>query len=677
MKRLNTRSKLLYVGVSIAAVLIALGLILTFLDWNVFKGSIERSASARFGRKVTIAGPLSVHIWSRTPTVTAVGLTLGNPPWESQRPMAQIDRIQIQLELSALLTGHMVLHRLELVRPRIYLHQEKSGRANWTFENKAPSDARASKPAKLPAIHDLLIESGRLVLVDDLRRLKVNGTLEAHEKATRADPKPFRLQGKGTINDEPFTLEVAGGPLQGLSPEHPYPFALAIRAGENEIQADGRVMKPFDLGALELQVNAHGRDLAELFYLTQITLPNSPPFRVQAHITRSGTQFAVTGIEGTLGQSDLSGTVDVDASRKRPVVKANLASHHLFLKDLAAVTGSHAGSGPSLDAVKTSEKAAASRPSPPATQLFPDARLQVDRVRAIDADVHFRATSIEAGTVPLTKVALHATLKEGLLRLDPLEFDLSQGQVTSWIQIDAHADTPQVNIDARAEDIHLDQFKGKAASAVPPLDGILRARAVIEGAGDSVHALMTNANGALTLVVPSGDIRSAFAELTGIDVAEGLGLLLGKSSERTSVRCGVAQFGLKSGTAHAQNLVIDTQKVLITGGGQIYLGPERLDLSIQGQPKKPRLVRLRAPVEIKGTLLKPAFSLEPGHLLRQGGVAAALGTLLTPLAAVLAFVDPGLAKDQNCAQLLAEAQPATHLASDSSGSSPGRSETER
>ena len=33
----------------------------------------------------------------------------------------------------------------------------------------------------------------------------------------------------------------------------------------------------------------------------------------------------------------------------------------------------------------------------------------------------------------------------------------------------------------------------------------------------------------------------------------------------------------------------------------------------------------------------------------------ALGTLLTPLAAILAFVDPGLAKDQDCSQLLAQA----------------------
>jgi hypothetical protein len=41
---------------------------------------------------------------------------------------------------------------------------------------------------------------------------------------------------------------------------------------------------------------------------------------------------------------------------------------------------------------------------------------------------------------------------------------------------------------------------------------------------------------------------------------------------------------------------------------------------------------------------------------KQGAEAAALGALATPLAAILAFVDPGLAKDANCSALLEEAR---------------------
>jgi hypothetical protein len=229
---------------------------------------------------------------------------------------------------------------------------------------------------------------------------------------------------------------------------------------------------------------------------------------------------------------------------------------------------------------------------------------------------------------------------------------MPQGRLTGAMDIDTRVRPPKVHLELRATDVNLEQIKSKAPAATAPLGGVFQARALIDGRGDSVRSVMADANGKLIGVIPNGEIRSAFAELTGVDVAEGVGLLFKKPDEKAAIRCGVAQFDVEDGTAHTQNLVLDTQNVLITGGGQVDLGDEKLDLKIQGHPKKLRLVRLRSPIKVEGHLLKPKFALEGGHLVKQGGVAAILGTVLTPLAAVFAFVDPGLAKDQNCAQLI-------------------------
>jgi AsmA family protein len=201
------------------------------------------------------------------------------------------------------------------------------------------------------------------------------------------------------------------------------------------------------------------------------------------------------------------------------------------------------------------------------------------------------------------------------------------------------------------KDIQLDQLKGKKPGAEPPLGGILQARALIEGKGDSIHDLMANADGRVSVVLPEGEVRAAFAELTGINVARGIGLLLKGDDEKAIIRCGVAQFDVRDGKMLAQNVVFDTQDVRITGSGEVRLGPEELDLEIKGEPKKLRFARLRTPVEINGHLRKPAIGVDAGKTAKQGAVAAALGAL-TPVAAVLAFIDPGLAKDENCAALL-------------------------
>ncbi|MBS0418623.1 MAG: AsmA family protein [Proteobacteria bacterium] len=677
----TVKQSLQWTGIGIGSVVLILVLVLAFMDWNWFKHPIERIVSADTGRTVTIAGNLNVHIWSWTPTVVVNGLTLGNPPWESNRPMARIERLEIHLKLLPLLKGDVILPRVALFKPDVYLHQDEAGRANWTFENKAPTKEPASKPTKLPAMRDLLIQDGKLQIVDEMRKLKVDGTIQAHEQKSQADPTPFRIEGHGTINDQPFELHVAGGPLVNLDPEHPYPYDLDITAGDIKVASKGRVLKPFDLSGMEADVALSGKDLAEGYYLTQLALPNTAPFDLRAHIARNGLRFTVTDIAGKVGESDLHGKLDIDATRKRPSMTGELVSDQLRMKDLAqSLGGKTPKGGNSLDA-KAEQAAAAKQAAEPAKApnpnalLFPDAHLQLARVRAMDADVHFRAKSIEAGTVPFKKVAFRVKLDDGVLALDPFAFEMPQGRLSGNAKIDARMDVPKVHIDARIKDIQLDQLKGKAPDAQPPLSGVMQARMVINGSGDSVHRVMSDANGTFTVILPNGEVRSAFAELTGINVAKGLGLLLTKADDKAPIRCGVAQFNIRDGIMSAQNITFDTQNVVIKGKGDIDLGPESLNLEIKGEPKKFRFTRLRSPIEVKGHLKKPSVGLNVGDTAKQGAVAAALGTLVTPLAAVLAFVDPGLAKDQNCAQMIAEADSKGPKAPKSDFESPNRAST--
>ena len=278
-------------------------------------------------------------------------------------------------------------------------------------------------------------------------------------------------------------------------------------------------------------------------------------------------------------------------------------------------------------------------------------------MRAMDADVKFRATSIDAGSVPFKEVAFRVKIDEGVLSLDPVAFEMPQGRLVGMRRKGSMREriVPTVHIDLRIKDIQLEQLKGKKPGPSAPRTGMMQARAVIDGTGDSVHQVMSDANGRFTLILPDGQVTSAFAELTGINVSKGLGLLLTRSDEKTPIRCGVAQFKIDEGLMNAENITFDTQDVLIKGSGNINLGREELHLEIKGEPKKIRFTRLRAPIEIRGHLADPSFGLNAASTAKQGAVATALGALLTPVAAIIAFVDPGLAKDQNCAAMNAEA----------------------
>jgi uncharacterized protein involved in outer membrane biogenesis len=661
----RARRVLTWIGIAVTTLFVVALLTLSLIDLNVVKHPIERFASARSGRNVVIAGPLQAHIWSWTPDVTINGLTVGNPPWEAARPMLQAQRVQVRVRLLPLLTGRVIVDHLEMDNALIYLHRDASGRANWTFENQKPTNEPAGPPTRFPVVRNLIIASSQLTLEDEILHLDVEATLQARENASANDPRALRIEGKGTVNRQPLTVQVLGSPLIAVDPGRPYPFALRIAAGNIQIDADGLVHEPFDLGRIGLVVRASGDDLADFYYLTQLAFPNTPPFRMQASIERDGSQVHVDPIAGQVGESDVRGQLSIDISRKRPTVTGELLSKKLRLSDLAESLGGKPMNAAAISREKRS-LSAKERPqrkprAPPATaapeaRLFPEARLQVNRVRAMNADVSFTAVSINAGSLPLKKVALHIKLNDGVLSLDPFEFQMPEGKLRGTANVDARGITPETHLDIRMTDIQLSQFKGKSPGATPPLAGDVQARVLTSGRGDSVHDFVADANGTVTFVLPHGEINSALVELTGINVAEGLGLLLKGGKDRADIRCGVAQFAVQDGTMRAQQFVLDTQNVRITGSGDVRLGPEELDLSLKGDPKKLRLTRLKAPVKISGHLLKPTISISASQALKQGAIATALGATLTPLAAVIAFVDPGLARDENCAALLAAAE---------------------
>jgi uncharacterized protein involved in outer membrane biogenesis len=330
-------------------------------------------------------------------------------------------------------------------------------------------------------------------------------------------------------------------------------------------------------------------------------------------------------------------------------VTADLTSRRLVFADLLAIIGG----GPKAAVVKASAKAP---PPTPSGRMMPDATLQVDRLRTMDATLKYRAAAVVTTQWPLKRFALDLKLDDGVMTLNPVEFDFPQGRLSGTVKIDARKAVPTTDMDVRLTNLALQQFFKTKAGGTPPVEGMLEARAQLHGRGDSIHKAASSADGRVVLVVPHGKIRQSFAELMGINVANGLYLLLSKDNRETDLRCAVAQFDVKGGILSVNDAVFDTGVVRATGKGTVNLAEESLDLRLNGQPKKPRILRIWAPITLKGTLLHPKPGVDAGKAAGQIGIAAAVGAVLAPLAAVLPFVDGGLAKDADCAALIGEAK---------------------
>ena len=154
-------------------------------------------------------------------------------------------------------------------------------------------------------------------------------------------------------------------------------------------------------------------------------------------------------------------------------------------------------------------------------------------------------------------------------------------------------------------------------------------------------------------VTPSGEVREAFAELTGINVTRGLGLLLTDDDSKIGVRCGVAQLpGAQRHRARAHHRVRHRDHA-DPGRGTVSLRDETLDLRLQGEPKEARLIRVARADHVDRPLAHARDRRRCGTRGRSRRHRRGARALVAPIAAVLPFVDLGLAEDANCGALLA------------------------
>ncbi|HKU63827.1 MAG TPA: AsmA family protein [Rhizomicrobium sp.] len=616
-------------GITLIALLVGALVTLYFLDWNQMRGPIGRYLSHHTGREIRLDGNLSVKLFSWQPSIDAQNVFIGNPSWLSGQPehAATVNALRVETRLMPLLSGRLILPLVQIDRPDIHLLREESGRTNW-------DDGNSKQAFRLPPIRRFLITDGHVRIDDAVRKLHFTGTVSSEENQS-GGRAAFTLKGDGTLNRNKFLADISGGPLLNVDESKPYRFAADVRAGGTHAVIDGAIIRPFYFDRFTANIDVSGPTLRDLYVLTGLVLPNTPPYHMTLTAVReSSTQYRLNGINAAMGGTDLRGDLAVDASREIPLLTGQVASRVLAFEDLGAVVGG-------------------GKHAPVQSQyLLPQTVLHTERLRQSNAEVDYRADSIKSRDFPLTGLSTHISVQGGVLNLKPLSFGFTQGKLSGSLKVDGRKDIPVSSVDARITDLKAENFiKGSDK----PIQGVLEARAVLTGTGKSVHAAAAAANGTFTAVVPSGGMRHSLAEWTGVNVLTALSLNLADDNSSTNLRCAVASFQAKDGVLASEQFVIDTDPVRVDGGGTIDMRDETLNLQLQGKPKHFQLMRLRAPITVTGGWAHPSLGVKAGPIAGQGGIAAALA-FINPLASILAFIDPGLAKDANCGPLLATAK---------------------
>ncbi|QBG87615.1 AsmA family protein [Xanthomonas oryzae] len=624
-----------WIGLGIFAVLPAVFVLL--FDWNWLRGPVERAVSAKTGREFHL-GHLDVDL-GRITTVRGERLSLGNASWSKRGAMAELNAAEIDVELWPLLRGKLRLPEIRLEHPTLLLEAgNDSHPGNWVFD-------QSHSDSSMPRLGRLLVNNGRLQYIDDANRSDVDvaiNSLAPPSSDQRA--APIGIDGKGRWKGYPFALKGnTASPLELSQSEHPFRIDLRGSAGATRTHVRGTLTNPFQLRVFDLQMALSGQDMEDLYPLIGVAVPSTPPYTLEGRLRRDGDVWRYEKFSGTAGDSDLSGTAEIDLRNKRPFLRADLASKRLDVDDLAGFVGAPPKTGSKESANAKQKKQAAQLAD--SARILPTTPYDLSKLRAMDAQVRWRAQRINAPSWPLDDMDAALTLKDGLLRLDPLNFGVAGGDIRSTIHMDARNAVITTQLKAGIRGIRLDQLFPDATLA-KQASGAIGGALDLRGRGNSIAAMLGSADGAIGVGMGRGHVGNLIMELAGLDIAESLKYLLTKDRQ-IPVRCIFGDFGVQDGLMQSRALAFDSTDTIIVGEGNISLKNETLDLLLRPRPKDRSILSLRSPLRIGGTFKNPSFRPDVKALGVRGAIAVALGSIAPP-AALLATFEPGPGKDSDC-----------------------------
>src|SRR5471032_1447742 len=442
----------------------------------------------------------------------------------------------------------------------------------------------------------------------------------------------------------------AGAVLALADADTVYPIEAHATLGKNQIAIAGTLTDPRAPTGLDLRLSLAGASMADLYPLTGVLLPATPAYATHGRLIgkhRADTwDWTYQDFSGTVGGSDLAGTLQYLPRSPRPLLRGAITSQQLRLEDL----------GPTIGADGNDAKVARGQaPVQPDGKALPVEQFNTAQWGALDADVKFSGKRlVRTHDIPLDNVVAEIHMKDKVLTLTPLDFGMAGGDVTSNISLDGRKSAIAAQVKLAARHLQVRELFPKLKSMQASF-GEVNGDAALTGHGNSVSTMLATSNGEAAAVVSNGSVSHFILEAAGLNVANAVFVKL-FGDEQVKLNCMISDFAVTNGRADTRRFVLDTDNAVVNVNGDVDLTRETLNLDVRPETKGARILSLRSPLYAQGTFAHPDVGPYKGPLALKSGAAVALASAVTPLAALLPLVNLHKAPDTDCAAALAQAE---------------------
>lgn len=425
-----------------------------------------------------------------------------------------------------------------------------------------------------------------------------------------------------------------------------FPLQIKVSAGSVALATEGILANPGALAGLDFQFFLKGSSMSDLYDLTGLVLPSTPPFETDGRLTGSlEPEHAVweySNFDGKVGESDLHGSLKYTSGKPRPKLAGHISSNQLRLVDLGPTLGTTAPDNAHRGRNKKGQRG----------KVLPDSKFAAERWNAMDMDIVFKGQHIiRPESLPLENLSVHAVMDNAQLKLAPLTFGVAQGKIESDVRIDGRSPPLKAQIHGKIVGLQLSELFPKVElmkKSFGRMDGAI----ALESRGNSVAGLLGQGTGEARLYVRDGTLSKQMLDLAALNIGSiVVGKLFGDDKE-VHLRCAVADFTVVNGLAQTRIVKMSTDDAVVEATGTVNLGTEELNLRIKPESLEWKFFSLRSPLYVKGTFGDPDVGVEVGPLLLRAGAAVVAAVVAPAALALVPVTVPAGDDDTHCKPLL-------------------------
>ena len=429
-------------------------------DLSQHRDVIAEQVSKLAGRRLSLGGELDLNI-SMTPSIVITDIALANAAWASEPEMLTIQRVEAEIDLSALLHGDIHILRFHVQDVKSLLETNADGLGNWVLVETGDADvvtdeAGKTGELKLPWIGDAFIGDVEFIYHDGQSGQRVTAKLD-HARVNAANPEsPTEFDIVGQVNSKP--VEINGKfaiPAVLATGSMDIPIELHATVLDLKADATGTITGAAESPAVDLSVEANAANLDQLRQVFGDVVPQVQPVKLVMKVKGDPGQPVSFKLNVIAGEGKLDTQLTLRRDGPRPNLTGKVDINDVDVERLWAP----------LLAGKPVDSPATKAQTPPSTSSDQfDQAIALDWLEAFDADVVLTTKNINLPQLHIKSLQNRFIVDDRNLKLDGLKLTTDAGSVMAQLLLNARGKRPELQLDLNTTVIALGKLQPLAGN---------------------------------------------------------------------------------------------------------------------------------------------------------------------------------------------------------------------